>query len=495
MRRLLPVLLILAAYTVALTYHRDLAPPGLSNDVAEEALRGIYLVEGHHFEVMTFSLGHSAETLYLYLVGAAAHWFAPTTLALQAVSWVFGLACIGMIWKLAERCVEGVPAWLPVLTAAASIWLFHYARSGLRAIAAPFFLAAFALLLDQAERLPLNRMVGLAAGAVLGLSLYGYTSARILPIAFAAYAGFRLIRQPKNRTVLLRLYGAMTAGALVVSVPNLIFLVQQPKEFLARGNYVLTATGGDQAANAAWTFLMPFYYPDVFRNIFGPHFFSDGVSAGLVSLGLNPIHWIFAIALVAGVWEARRMLDRPVVLFLLAAWITAVVTLGIAGPSLTRLLVIVPAYLVFVVAGFTWLMKRHAKLWMVVLVLVLWVGVGDAYTYFSGAAGSQEFFGAAATPIGQKAASLAAQGLKVVCVVSKDASVVRYLIHRQSQRVRVTEFYEREPDAAEVPFQEFQPDALLIEAIPSFQGFAARFPAEWRAGQEEHYYLMRRPGR
>jgi len=44
----------------------------MNNDVAEEALRGLYLVEGRHIEPMTFAVGNSAETLYLYLVGAAA---------------------------------------------------------------------------------------------------------------------------------------------------------------------------------------------------------------------------------------------------------------------------------------------------------------------------------------------------------------------------------------------------------------------------------------
>jgi hypothetical protein len=81
-----------AAYLGALLYARDRVPAGLNNDTAEEALRGLYLVEGRHFEVMTFSLGHSAETLYLYLIGASVKLFGPTTLAIQVccVSGWFG---------------------------------------------------------------------------------------------------------------------------------------------------------------------------------------------------------------------------------------------------------------------------------------------------------------------------------------------------------------------------------------------------------------------
>src|ERR1017187_6929144 len=143
---------ILAVWAAALVYARDQVPPGLNNDAAQEALRGIYLVEGRHWEVITFSVGNSAETLYLYLLGSLIHAMGPTTLALQLACWPFALATIWMVWKLTERIADSVPAWVPLLTAAASLWLFHYARSGLRAITAPFFLAAFTLLLDRVEQ-------------------------------------------------------------------------------------------------------------------------------------------------------------------------------------------------------------------------------------------------------------------------------------------------------------------------------------------------------
>jgi hypothetical protein len=128
--KLLPVLAILCAYVALLILWRDKVPDGLFNDTAEEALRGLYLVEGHHFEVITLSLGNSAETLYLYLVGAAAHWLGATTLSIHLPSWLFALACILLVWKLTEAVDSTIPAWIPVLTAACSLWLFHYARSG-----------------------------------------------------------------------------------------------------------------------------------------------------------------------------------------------------------------------------------------------------------------------------------------------------------------------------------------------------------------------------
>ena len=64
---------IFAAYAAALLYAQGRTPPGLNNNVAEEALRAIYLVQGHHFEVIAFAVGRSAETLYLYLVSSMIH--------------------------------------------------------------------------------------------------------------------------------------------------------------------------------------------------------------------------------------------------------------------------------------------------------------------------------------------------------------------------------------------------------------------------------------
>ena len=204
---------VLMAYLGALLFRSDRIPAGLNNDVAEEALRGLYLVNGRHFEVITFAIGNSAETLYLYLMGAALGLLGPTTFALHLLSWIFAIACIWMIWKLAERITDGVPAWIPLLTAACSIWLFHYARTGLRAISAPFFLCAFALLLDRVERRPADRGAGLICGAVLGLGIYGYTSARVLPIAFVLYVAYQMARESGSRAALLRRYMPIAAGA------------------------------------------------------------------------------------------------------------------------------------------------------------------------------------------------------------------------------------------------------------------------------------------
>ena len=89
---------IFAAYAAVLLYAQGRTPPGLNNYVAEEALRAIYLVQGHHFEVITFAVGRSAETLYLYPVGGMIQLFGRSILPIQLVSWIFACAPTAPSW-------------------------------------------------------------------------------------------------------------------------------------------------------------------------------------------------------------------------------------------------------------------------------------------------------------------------------------------------------------------------------------------------------------
>jgi len=486
-RELAIVCAILAVWLTALVYARDRVPPGINSDAAGEAMRGVLLVEGHRFEAITFAVGNSAETLYLYWLGALIHLLGPTAMALHLACWPLALAIIWMIWKLTRRLADTVPPWIPVLTAAASLWLFHYARSGLRAITAPFFLAAVALLLDRVERRPLDRVAGWLCGAVLGLSVYGYTSARVLPIAFLAYAVFRLAGARGEWKAAALRYGAVVAGAAAASIPNLWFFLHRPAEFLARGNYVLSGSGTDRVFHVLFTALLPWYYPDTYRSIELPTYQCDGVSAAMVAAGQNPVNIVMAVAMLAGLWRARRLLDRPVAGFLLAAWIAATLLLGIAGPSLTRLLVILPVYLVLASLGFGYAMEAMPRLRLLVPLAILAVAATDGYSYFSNVAAQVVYYGAAATPMGESAAAMAAQGHRVLCIVSKDAGVVKLLTHAQESRVQVAEFFRGPLDVSKLPLRELRPDVLLVDDAPKFRDFAARLPQETRTCQEERF--------
>jgi len=73
--------------------------------------------------------------------------------------------------------------------------------------------------------------------------------------------------------------------------------------------------------------------------------------------------------------------------------------------------------------------------------------------------------------------------------------VVRYLIHGQTDRVRVAEFYERPLDPAQLPMNDFRPEVLLIENAPAFRAFAGQFPAGFRTGEDERFTTISFSGR
>lgn len=486
-KRIIPVCLILFVYTAALVFWRDRVP-GFLNDTAEEALRGLDLVEGHRLEIINVRWGNPIETLYVYLVGGMAHLLGPTTLAIQLVSWVFAVACILLVWKLTEAIDFEIPPWMPVLTAACSIWLFHYARSGLRAIAGPFFLCAFALLLDRAECWKENRLLPILCGIVLGLSVYAYTACRILPLAFLAYAAFRLIRHKDIRSSLVRRYAAILVSAFLVSIPNVLFLLQNPRQYVSRGSYVFVGSASDQALNLLWSALLPFYYPNRYRDVIGPGFFFDPLSAAFSALGRNPVHIVFAVGLVIALSQARRFMAKPAFSFLLIAWTLTVLLLGAAGPSLTRLLIVLPVYLVLASLGFGVVIKRFPQLRVALPVLIFAVGIISTYSYLlrTGASSTYwTYFNTAAPSVAQRAGMLATQGHRVLCVLSQDSAVVEYLTHDRKSLVRSLDFYERPIDPRQIPFNEFRPNDLLIENIPRFKVF--RFPSDWRIDHEDRF--------
>ena len=461
------------AYLVALALWRDSVPRGLNNDAAEEALRGIQLLQSGRFEVMSSSLGIPQETLYLYLVAAVTRIFGTTTLAIQVVSWLVALGCLWLTARLARRIDAHLPPWVAWLVAGSSIWLFHYGRAGVRAISAPLFLLAVALLLDRAERRG-ERAAAVACGAVLGLGLYAYTSCRVLVLALIAHAAVRVYTRPRERRQLAHRYGWMAAAALLVSIPNLLFLIDQPRVFLLRGSYVvrggLTAIPG----HLLWSFLLPFFYPDRYRDLAGATHIFDGVSAGLTAAGIDPLHPIATAAFVLGLVPVWRRRGSPLVSFLIAVWLAGTVALGISGPSLTRFLILLPIYLAVAAVGAGTVLRRVPSSWRVVAALLLLLLGAEVYAYFVTFARddvAQQYFSPAATPMGERARALARQGERVVCVVAKDANVVSYLTHDYSMRVHVVEFYRRPLEPSDIPLVNFQAQVLLLERSPRFAAF------------------------
>ena len=477
--------LALLLYLAALALWRERVPQGLHNDTVEEAQRAIYLVEGRHLEAITTAIGNSAETLYLYLVGTSIALLGPTALAIQVVSWAFALLCIWLGTRLALRLDPRLPVWVPLLLFASSPWLFHYARCGLRAISAPVFLLAFCLLLDRAEESSVRRGAAAAAGAVLGLGVYAYTACRLLPLAWLVHAllAVRRAAGPRRRAVLV-CHAWIAAALLLVSIPNLILLIHAPRELLLRGSYVVRGGAAEWLRQVMWTFLLPLHYPAGYA-VGPPANLIDGVSTSLKAAGLEPVFPLVGLAFFAGAVVAWRQRHRPAASFLLIVWLLGSVLLGFAGPSLTRLLLLLPVYLVLAALAIGAALAAFPRLRPAAAAALAALLAFEAHAYFftfAGSAVAQSVYSRAATPIGERAAVLAEEGKRVLAVTSREFNTVRYLTHGHDDRVRVVEFYRRNLDPRRLPLREFQPQVLLLEKNPRFERFASVFPPARRTG-------------
>lgn len=476
-----------AAYLALLLYHYRTVPDGLVNDTAEEALRGLLLLEERRAEVLTFVLGHSAETLWLYVVGLSAKLLGPSVLALVLPS-ALAAAATAVLVTLLARAVDPRTPWLaPFLLAAGSPWLFHYGRSGLRAISAPLFFALAAFLLARASREPARPRPFLWVGAAVGASIYGYTACRLLPVALVLALATVWRNDRDRRGAWVRAGGAAGLGFVAASLPNLLFFAAHPGEFLTRGSYVAVGSGGGWFANVVATALLPFDMPHRYRFIWGESHVFDGVSAGLTGSGLDPVPLAAGILFTGGfVWRLARQRDVTT-LFLAYTLALAIALLGPTGPSLTRLLVLVPVYIVFASLGAGALMRSPTARTAVLAGLAL-VGAHALVQYFSRQSDpsreSRECVASVHTAMGERARAVSANG-PLLCVVTESANVVRYLAH--GTPVTVVEFYQRPFDPREAkPAPTVR--TLFVEAHPRLDAWR---PEGWaEAGRDSSFRVL-----
>ncbi len=198
-------------------------PPGWRDDelINIHALSG-ELLEGRFPLYFTGASGH--EPLYHYLLaGVHAAWgYSP--LSGHLLSIVSGTLTVALTYVLARRLLGRAVAVGASLALATSFWSLMYSRIALRHISLlPLALAAFYLLWRGLES-PISNLQSQTRrfaplGLVLGISLYTYPAARLLPVLLIVFGGYLALFHRKRfgrhwRELLLAF-----AVAALVSVP------------------------------------------------------------------------------------------------------------------------------------------------------------------------------------------------------------------------------------------------------------------------------------
>jgi hypothetical protein len=457
-------------------YRIDLVPWGLNNDEAINAMeaKDISARSGMDSALHASSLtqrGLNRETMFHYLAAFSYRSAEIEMNLLRAMPAVFGLSprlvqdpLMDLVFPLRAVAIAAGAltllalylfardrfGWRVALLAmaflAVSPWHLLYSRVGERAILVPLFaIATIGFFLKALDTGRTRDHV--AWGIFLGLGFWTYTSFRAIPIALVAFA---LLRRPlgwapghpgdpRARRAALAAIG-IAAGILFV------LMLLSPigfMGFLTRGAYAALVTPrANFPLNVLCSLGLAHHFPGRYAVIQSDAFISDGMSPVYGLIGLAPettvVAALSALGLVYAAWRALRRKDGASGLLVLC-FLALVSTVGIAGPSLTRMLPNAPWLCLFAALFASRIfsdlaaIRRPLTAWaagLLIVPLVAWSGAQGFANYFLRAGKSEEamqHFGATQTVMGMFVRSLPSdRPVYVLHTLRVDA--LRYLI-------------------------------------------------------------------
>lgn len=354
-------------------------PPGDGYDVAQYGLDALDILDGARPIFLSANFGR--EPLFSYLVALIYGMIGPGAFGIHLASALIGIATIpAAYWAARELLAEekpGVRTWASLLAAlvtAVSYWHLNYSRAGLRVIWVPFFAALISAALAHGLREQDRRYLVLS-GLLLGLSLYTYQAARLLPLlVLAGFVYHFVAHRSLSRSDVLDLL--LTFGAaLLVFAPLGWFAIQQPEVFNDRLRQTALVAGDSAFADQATAVL-----DQTGRTL--AMFFIRGDNEPLYTIpgrpSLNPfLGAAFVVGLVVAAWRWKR----PSWLYLLTWLVLLTAPAMIADQAATgkRALGAFPAVALLIAAGLTmpWAAWRErggetaarwaATLWLVVV--------------------------------------------------------------------------------------------------------------------------------
>ncbi len=351
--------LLLLAAVVALgaflrLVHLDILPPGDGHDVAQYGVDALQILGGARPIFLESNFGR--EALFSYLVALVYLVAGPGSYGIHLTAALIGILTIPAVYLAARELFydirDGAWAYLPLLAAyltAVSYWHLNWSRVGLRVILVPLLAALITFALWRGWRTRGRLWFGLA-GAFLGLSLYTYQAARLLPVLVAvAFALHGLLRRrwARQDTTHLLITAALAA---LVALPLGVYAQQHPGALSVRIRQAAVVDAGlppgeqvDALLDQATATLLSFS----FRGDTDPQFTIEGRPT------LNPI---LSLGLLAGILVALWRFRRSPYLYLLAwlAIMTAPAMIADQAAMAKRYLGAFPAVTILIAVGFVW---------------------------------------------------------------------------------------------------------------------------------------------
>jgi 4-amino-4-deoxy-L-arabinose transferase-like glycosyltransferase len=369
--RWLPLLLLAGAAFFRL-WRLDEFPPGMPSDIGVNGLDARDVLSGHL--AAFFPRNYGREPLFIYLQALLVGVAGASPLVMNFASVIVGLLAVAASYRLFVELFGWRVALFAASLYAVSLWSVTLSRLGLRATSVTLFVALTLFFLWRTLRGG-RRLDAALTGVVLGLALYTYIAARLLPLLVVLLC---LVEWPMARRRWREL-ALVAVVALIVAGPELAYFARHWEEMSRRAwdvsvfNQGATElegarnTPGEALRNAAGMFFVA-GDPNWRHNWPGRPMFDLGLAA------------LFVAGLGLALWRARgEVRYRWPLLWLVV--MTLPTALSHESPSFFRTLSVGPAAALFPALALAALTRQRFG-WAVAVALVVATGLTTFRLYF-----------------------------------------------------------------------------------------------------------------
>jgi 4-amino-4-deoxy-L-arabinose transferase-like glycosyltransferase len=207
--------LILLVAAILRLWRLSDVPPGLNVDEAANGWNAFTLARTLHDQhgvllpiLDSAGYGQGLSTLLLYVMAPFVGIFGPTSFAIRLPGVIAGVATVALVYCIGRRLFDRRVGLIAAALLAVLPWHLQLSRWGHMATLFPLAVAAVVLLMLRAD----NWKRALVAGAVVGLSLYGYYAIRLWMPLFLIATAFVWWRRWRE-------LAAFLAGMIAVAAP------------------------------------------------------------------------------------------------------------------------------------------------------------------------------------------------------------------------------------------------------------------------------------
>ena len=216
-------------------YHLTQVPPEMTSDHAEKLLDVSDVINGQWHIFFPRNAGREALIMYLNAFIATAFGTGLSFITLKTATSLIGLLVLPYIYLLGKEVGNRRVGLWAMVFAGIAYWPNVLSRVGLRFPFYPLFTATTFYYLSRGLRKS-RRNDFILAGISLGLSMYGYTADRILPLVVIFAIGLFLVHKQSRgqRSQVIWQLVALVLISLVVFVPMMRFIKDYPQDIAYR---------------------------------------------------------------------------------------------------------------------------------------------------------------------------------------------------------------------------------------------------------------------